>query len=131
MGKKILFVFYAVVCMFIYSGCFAVKQPIHNVENASIANSKDISQAQIEQVILEAGAELGWKISKIKDGLIVAILTPPSYMVVIDIKYDASTYSITYRDGANLQYDGDNIDKNYNKWIKSLDEAIQKKLLLV
>ncbi|MDR2341724.1 MAG: hypothetical protein LBD84_01610 [Campylobacteraceae bacterium] len=129
MRKKIIFLSFIIVNTFFCNGCFAIKQPIHNIQNAPIHNSENLSYDQIEQAIINAGMELGWKINKIKSGLIVGIFTSPSYMAVIDIKYDASIYNITYRDGTNLQYDGNNIDKQYNNWIKNLNAAIQKKLL--
>ncbi|MDR0580045.1 MAG: hypothetical protein LBG21_05525 [Campylobacteraceae bacterium] len=128
MRKKIIFLFFVIINVFFYNGCFATKQPIYNIQNAPIHNGDNLSYAQIEQAIIKAATELGWKINKVKNGLLVGIFTSPSYMAVIDIKYDFSIYNITYRDGANLQYDGSNIDKLYNNWIKSLNDTIQKKL---
>jgi hypothetical protein len=47
----------------------------------------------------------------------------------VDIRYDTSSYDITYRDSHNLDYDGEKIHSNYNGWIQNLDDAIQNELM--
>jgi hypothetical protein len=57
-------------------------------------------------------------------GLIVATLNARSHYVSVDIKYDAQNYSLSYNQGRN----GGNIHPKYNKWISTLDRAIQLEL---
>ena len=49
-------------------------------------------------------------------------------MAKVDINYNTKTYSITYKDSSDLDYDGTKIHKNYNGWIQNLDNAIKVQL---
>jgi hypothetical protein len=47
----------------------------------------------------------------------------------VDVRYTATTYSITYKDSTNLNYRDGQIHKNYNGWIENLDRDIRNELL--
>jgi hypothetical protein len=64
----------------------------------------------------------------IEPGLIEGTLLLRTHMAKVNIKYDTSSYSITYKESSNLDYDGTNIHKNYNGWIQNLDKGIRSQL---
>ena len=49
-------------------------------------------------------------------------------MAVVDIKYTNKAYSIDYVSSQDLLYDGNQIHRNYNKWVKILEQDINKEM---
>jgi hypothetical protein len=76
------------------------------------------------------GVGLGWKMEKTEPGRIEGTLQARESTANITIKYDATHYSITYKDSTNMKYEAGNIHFNYNKWIRTLDKRIQQTLIL-
>ena len=105
-------------------GCRASTQ-IYDVQNAPVVASRALSMTEVEQSIRVAGAGLGWQMVPRGAGSIEATLLLRDHRAVVDIKYDAKSYSIKYKDSSNLQYDGSTIHSNYNGWIQNLERAIR------
>jgi len=105
-------------------------QPVHNVKDAPVvtAGGAPATATDVQKGIERAGAALGWRTHPVRPGLIVATLQTRSYTAVVDITYDANTYSITYNNSANLNYDGTNIHRTYNGWVQNLDRVIRSQL---
>src|SRR5947209_7911447 len=104
--------------------------PLYNVaETPVVANKPNPSLDDVSKAILRAGAPLGWQMVQTKPGLMVGTLNLREHQAVVDINYTPKTYSITYKNSANLMYDGQSIHKNYNGWIQNLDKAIHSQLL--
>jgi hypothetical protein len=81
--------------------------------------------------ILQAGASLGWQMNDAEPRLIVGTLNVRDHMVQVDVPYDRRTYSILYRDSANMNYDGGNIHSNYTGWVQRLNAAINSRLSML
>jgi hypothetical protein len=90
--------------------------------------TRNLAAAQVRLAILRAGATLGWQMQDVQPNLIEGTLYLRSHKAQVDIPYSTGRYSIVYKDSVNLLYDGTNIHKNYNGWIKNLDRAIQAQL---
>ncbi|MDR1615337.1 MAG: hypothetical protein LBS26_07225 [Campylobacteraceae bacterium] len=127
MTKKLFLASLIIVGGLFYAGCSATQQPLYNVQSASVQSfdGKKLTQAQVEKAILQAGSQRGWQMKKVKNGVISATLYARQHMALVEIKYSASSYNITYKNSENLNYDGANIHKNYNSWIRNLDNSIQ------
>jgi hypothetical protein len=127
MSKKLLLALLVVVGGLFYAGCSVTSQPVYNVENAEAKSvgGKALSLAQVEKAILQAGTQRGWRMQKSKDGLIVGTIYARQHMAQVEIKYTSSSYNIIYKNSADLNYDGVNIHKNYNSWVRNLDNSIQ------
>jgi len=97
--------------------------PVYNIEKAPI--TKNHSQDEIAKAIIKAGASLGWKMKDKAPGEITGILNLRKHMAKVKIEFNSRNYSINYIDSSNLSYDGENIHKNYNGWIRNLDNKIQ------
>lgn len=108
------------------AGCRAA--PIYNIDNAPIEVSAKHSSDKIKKAIIRAGVALGWKMKAKKKGQIIGTLFLRKFVAIVDIRYNTKTYSITYKDSKGLNYDGKNIHKNYNGWVKNLDRGIQAQL---
>lgn len=109
----------------IAAGCRS--NPVLNIEdspiNANVKSSKDVQKA-----IIRAGTSRGWKMKVVGKGHIEGTLLLRKHMAKVDIKYNRKSYSINYKDSAELNYDGTNIHPNYNGWVQNLDRSIQAEL---
>ncbi|MCH8686358.1 hypothetical protein [Pedomonas mirosovicensis] len=109
---------------------FGRDQPIYNVIDAPIATAsgKQPSSDQVRAAIIQAASARGWVTRDEGTGHLVATLHVRKHTAVIDIKYTGSSFSITYKDSQVLRYTGTTIHRNYNKWVKLLEQDIQQKL---
>lgn len=106
-------------------------QPVYNVNQAPVTTASEgqPTMEQVKQAIVRAGTSLGWRMEPQGDGLIVATLLNRGHMAKVDIKYNTSSYSISYKDSRDLKYDGEKIHKAYNGWIENLDQRIRSRLI--
>ncbi|MCG8122984.1 MAG: hypothetical protein N0E55_03310, partial [Candidatus Thiodiazotropha taylori] len=65
----------------------------------------------------------------VKPGHIVATIMKRGTTATVDIPYNKKSYSIVHKSSNGLKYDGSKINKQYNKWIVNLDNAIQQRLI--
>jgi hypothetical protein len=100
--------------------------PILNIEDQSFSlrSSAKPALTQITRQIITAGDKLGWKMTRVKPGHIIATIHLRRHMAKVDIRYSNTKYSITYKDSLALKYDGESIHKNYNGWVQNLSNAI-------
>lgn len=119
------------VALFFLVGCRSAA--IYNVKNSPVISSKKITKADMYKAIYAAGATLGWNITKVKDGLAKGQLNLRTHMALVDITYDEKSYSITYDNSLNLNYNKEKgtIHKNYNGWIHNLQKAIDTQIKLL
>ncbi len=82
------------------------------------------SLAQRGDQIRAAGAQLGWATEPRGPGLMRATLNLRTHQAVVDIPYDQQRFAIHYVTSSNLDYDGQNIHRNYNSWVQNLQNAI-------
>jgi hypothetical protein len=102
--------------------------PILNINQSLLVKSNNLSN--VTDGIIRAGHSLGWRLEKIKPGLIVATLNLRKHVAQVDINYNTESYSINYKDSKNLQYNEEmeTIHSNYNGWVTNLSRAIDKQL---
>src|SRR5688572_27918624 len=109
-------------------GC-ASPEPIYNVSAAVPASSGSMSMNEVQTAIRRAGTSLGWYINPEGPGHLIGRLPVRTHLAVVDIEHDAKSYSIKYRESANLNAGHGMIHPNYNEWVQSLDRAIRSQLL--
>jgi hypothetical protein len=117
-----------VLSLFVISvGCYA---PIYNVMNQPIAPSggKPKTLEEVKAAIVSAGETRGWIMKEVGPGHLEGRLHIRVHIAVVDIKYSTTSYSITYKDSSQLNYDGTQIHMEYNNWIKDLQEGINNRL---
>jgi hypothetical protein len=110
------------------AGCNTM--PIQNVSDAPVttATGKHLSQTQVRDAIVRAGAALGWQMKDERPGMLVGTLYLRKHVAVVAIPYTASSYSIQYRSSVNLDEKDGKIHKNYNGWIQNLTRGINAQL---
>ena len=108
--------------------------PISDVNNSfpAMSNSK-VTAAKVEDAIVRAGTDLGWKITKVRPGEMEgSILVRGKHQVQVSIPYSVEnrTYGIKYKSSSNLDYNAESrtIHPNYNSWVQRLDRAIANEI---
>ena len=109
-------------------GC-SVIQPIKNVSVTYLPGVVVTSEQNVRKAITLAVSKRGWRVVSEKRGLIEASINVRDHEAVVGITYSGSGYGISYKDSTNLNHRGNNIHRNYNKWVVLLDREIQKQLL--
>ena len=106
-------------------------RPIMNVTDQPVvtAAGKQVMADQVRDGIVRAGTGLGWVMTPISPDLVIGRLSLRGHVAVVDVRYTAKTYSITYKDSTNLDYRDGQIHRNYNGWIENLDRDIRNELL--
>lgn len=124
--KKIILLGLAVIML---GGC-ATPNAVRNINAEPVVGpaGRAVSQDEVGKAILRAGGTLGWQMKLMEPGYILGTLKLRSHVAIVDIRYTAKNYSVTYKDSTNLNYDGTNIHNNYNGWISNLDRAIKTQL---
>jgi hypothetical protein len=103
--------------------------PVMNVDSSPInISSPSYDLEDVTKAIQTAGVSRGWRMKEQTPGHIIGTLHVRSHMAQVDIIYSLDEYSITYKSSTNLDYDGTNIHRNYNSWVRNLDNDIQARL---
>lgn len=104
--------------------------PIFNVTDAPVtsASGKPLTNDQVKQAIIRAGAGLGWIMKEAGPGKLTANLAVRKHTAQVEIPYSSKSYSITYKDSTNLDAADGQIHKNYNGWIQNLNKNINAQL---
>jgi len=103
-------------------------EPVFDIINAEIVSTTTETMDSVKKAIVSGGATRKWRMKEISPGHLEAQITVRSHTAKVDIVYSEKNYSITYKESTNLKYNNGKIHKNYNKWIRFLDVAIQKSL---
>ncbi|MGQ2964390.1 hypothetical protein [Methylophilus sp.] len=109
--------------------------PVETIEKEAIkpASGKTLSLAQVKQAVTTAAEKNDWKVTSATEGKIQATLeVRQKHTVRIEITYDATAYSILYKDSVNMKYetkyDQAYIHPFYNKWVGILKNSIDQEL---
>ena len=107
----------------------AAYEEILNIQAAPIPSG--LTPQQVEVAITNGGAQRGWVVERVAPGHLLATLNIRRHTVWADIRYGATSYSITYKDSANIKFRKGKIHGAYNKWIRNLNGDIQQALQLI
>ncbi|MHC8494959.1 hypothetical protein ACTU44_19865 [Thalassospira sp. SM2505] len=83
-----------------------------------------LSMAEIEATIIETASARDWIVQRESEGHLKATYNPRSHSAEVAIAFDQKKYSIIYVDSANLNYNGTQIHRNYNRWVNNLRQDI-------
>lgn len=85
--------------------------------------------AQVEAAIREAIRERGWTGNLAAPGHFVAVLHVRKHIAKVNIRFNAKTVTMAYRDSVLLNYakeDGrETIHNNYNGWVMNLERGVR------
>ena len=104
--------------------------PIYNIEDTPYPTwiEENVTKNDISKAIRKAGGSLSWIMQEKGDGHILGTLNIRNHTAIVDIYYDESKYSIVYKDSKDLLYNGTEIHKSYNKWVRNLRKRINQNL---
>ena len=101
-------------------------EPLRNVERTELNFPDGVAptMADVEKAIYRGAADRGWTVRKTGPGELEAELRLRTHVAIVRIDHDARSFSITYKDSQNLEYDGTTINRNYNRWLRNLKFSI-------
>jgi hypothetical protein len=102
--------------------------PILDPPRANLPANPGRTETDVANAIKQAALQLRWEVREDGPGQMTATLHLRSHVAVVSIHYDANSYEIRYADSTNLDHQGNQIHRNYNKWVKNLDARIRKQL---
>lgn len=115
--------------------------PIQNIDTAPIPQAgKQLTITEIEKAIIDAAIYKRWVVTRVSPGVMHAEVAVRNHMAKVEIKYNLESYSITYLDSYNLDFEEaspdskyahrhvDRIHRNYNKWVTLLNREITTNL---
>lgn len=105
-------------------------QPVYDIVNKPIVTStgRQLSIEEVGRILQESASLKGWQVALVEEGYLKAQIDVRKHHAAIDIRYTNAAYSITYRDSKVLGYDGTKIHRNYNKWIKHIEQLVDQRL---
>lgn len=71
-----------------------------------------------------ASADAGWSIQPVRLGVLRATNSWNTHQMTVDITFDIRSFTISYVDSVNLNYDGARIHTAYNERVRALEAAI-------
>ncbi|MER3546627.1 MAG: hypothetical protein C4338_03090 [Rhodanobacteraceae bacterium] len=93
-----------------------------------------VSEAQVQNAVMEALTGRGWAIARHTPGEIDATYARRDFSVTIAVHYDAHQVRINYLNSSNLKYEVKNgvryIHTNYPSWIQNLVTDINSRLVM-
>jgi hypothetical protein len=121
------------VCLALAGLVGCTMAPVRNVSDAAVVtgSGKAPTVEQVRSSIVRAGTALGWMMTPNDPGVVVGRIALRGHSAVVEVRYTAKDYSITYKDSTNLEYRDGQIHKNYNGWIENLNRDIRTNLLAV
>lgn len=93
-----------------------------------------VDQFKAAVVLAGRGTRYPWTVSVAAAGhLVASTVVRGKHTVSVDIKFDGSNYSVTYRESSNMNYRVDTevpkIHPNYNIWVAQFVGAINSELV--
>lgn len=109
-------------------------KPINNLVDVAIPTRADgtrLSLVEVRDGVFAGCRFKGWAPTLVAENKFEASIHVRSHFAKVAIEFDEFTYSISYMDSDNLDYDpkGQKIHRNYNKWVVLLSQAIQNELM--
>lgn len=119
--------------LFFTTACGFNKAKVLDIHDAKVTLPDGVvpSDAVVRDAILRALAERTWTVEGEEPHTIVASVSAGGHSATAGISYDDLHYSIKRLESSpGLKYDGIEIHRRYNTWIKNLRKTIDKQLLM-
>ncbi|WP_431855375.1 hypothetical protein [Azospirillum sp.] len=105
------------------------RQPIYRVTDHPIpAAARGLPAATIQQTIMEAAANRGWRVDWKAPGEMTARQAWKEHEAVVEIRYSHESYTIDHVSTTNLLEQGETVHRNYNKLVRALEDEIERRL---
>ena len=125
-----------VSAIFALVGCTGRLAPIENIDNASYGTSafeqsKTLSLDDYGRAVVRGAALRNWVSKSVGPGHIEATnVVRGKHTVVVDILYNAETFSITHKSSQNMNWvpATSMIHQNFNAWVGLLESDIRSEV---
>ena len=113
------------------AGC--TSKPIYNLDNASVTTGSGSapSLSDVRRVIIAAAISKGWTAEDIDTTHLRLTHRARKHMARVVVTYSTSAFSIAYEDSLRLRYNGTTIHRNYNRWIRNLEQRIKERFVML
>jgi|SRR4051794_15570105 hypothetical protein len=95
-------------------------------------SGKQPTAEQVKNAVIAGARRAKWTTSVQPNNSLQLTFTNRKHVAVVKTTYSSKTYSITYADSTNLNYEMEKgqgtIHPNYNKWVEKLRHAIDAEL---
>ena len=102
----------------------ACSERVLQLDGIDLHTPAKVSIDQVSGGIKRAAHLQGWQVIQLSPNRIEATLRYKVHVLVVDITHTRERMSIHYKDSRNIPYDGVNIHRNANSFIKKLEMAI-------
>ena len=100
--------------------------PIVSIQDERLSTDGSTALPDAAEAIWRAGRKAGWDIEPISPGELQGTYRLKAHLAVVRITYDTSHFSIRYEGSENLLRSGNLIHHNYNTWVRSLADQIER-----
>ena len=122
--------FLVVLVLTLLSACGQLAD-VYNVENEPVVTGtgKVPTLEEVSIAIRKGVTAKTWRVQNVSENQIIAHYTKGTRIVRVKIDFSPQQYSITYSSSERMRYDGTNINRRYNSWIRGLRKEINSALL--
>ena len=114
-----------------FGTAWAGTDPLYTPDPIAVPDGKSLERVKAD--VHKALLDKDWQVKHLGTGRMQAKRVDIGkgdkvYVAVIDVKYDAKTVTITYKDSKGLNYskEKNEIDSKYTSWIRKLEKNIKK-----
>ncbi len=106
-------------------------EPIYNVVNHPIPTlAQKLPLTEISKSIMIAGVLRHWRIDPDGPGRMRGVYSHGKHEATIAITFSRQAFSITLVSSVDLLQNGNEIHRNYNRWIRNLEQDIDNQLTI-
>ena len=130
--KKMLLSASLVVLATALTGCGKRLPQVYNVNRHAMPfEVANLTDTQREERLRLAAGKKGWSCQKVNTTKLICRLRAREHSATVDIDHNKHYFSINHVESSNLRYKNGKIHPTYNRWIKKLEQIIEKNLRLV
>lgn len=108
----------------------ACVRPIYNVQDHPITSrgKQSLTMNDIAEVVMQSALNRGWEASRMGEDTVFITYSRKNYSATAQVFFTYRSYSIEYDSSTNLKYSNGMIHRNYNNWVKRLENDIARNL---
>lgn len=121
--KSIIYLF-SITFAFLFTACttYVAPTPVTGLV------PQGLTKEQVRRDIADGCSDRNMTYKDISDNEIEAVFSKGNMFVVMTIRYDATQYTIIYKDSQNLKAKKGKVHGKYLNWVKNLNKSIQNEL---
>lgn len=109
--------------------CRPTMAPVFQVSGARLTPyaGGPLADAEVREVLVRGVTTKRWTVTEEQPGALFAEIREKGHYAKVRIDYNAAGYAISYVDSSpSFHYDGVNIHRRYNHWVRMLNDSIQR-----